>query len=102
LIKLYRFTENPFLVSELNVKLIYLKKELFFFKFFRKIRIQKEAKNMIQFQEVFTYSDQPTTCPKCGNRTGLILDLSHSLEKTQIHKCLSHYCQNKFVTQADN
>ena len=54
---------KPFLISELNVKMIYLKKKFFFFKFFRKIRIQKGAKNMIQFQEVFTYSDQPTTCP---------------------------------------
>lgn len=54
---------------------------------------------MIDFREVIAYNDQPVTCPDCGNRTETILDLSHTLEQTQIHKCLSKNCLNEFVTQ---
>jgi hypothetical protein len=56
---------------------------------------------MINYQEVYTFSDQPTTCPECGNRTDIILDLSHTSEMTQIHKCLSKLCKNEFVIQKD-
>lgn len=57
---------------------------------------------MIEFKEISSYTDQPVTCPKCGNRTNIVLDLSHTKEETQVHKCLSNYCLNKFVTQADS
>lgn len=53
------------------------------------------------YQEVFTYTGQPATCPECGNRTEIVLDLSHTVELTQIHKCLSIACQNQFVLQKD-
>ena len=56
---------------------------------------------MISFSEVFIYSDQPTTCPKCGLRTEIILDLSHTKEQTQIHKCDSGDCNFEFVVQND-
>lgn len=54
---------------------------------------------MINNQEVYSYTDQPTTCPECGIRTNIILDLSHSSEMTQIHKCLSNLCNTEFVVQ---
>lgn len=56
---------------------------------------------MVNFSEVFIYSDQPTTCPECGTRTEIILDLSHIKNQTQIHQCLSKKCAFEFVTQHD-
>ncbi len=56
---------------------------------------------MISFLEIFIYSDQPTTCPKCGLRSEIILDLSHTKCKTQIHKCASDKCSFEFVMQYD-
>lgn len=56
---------------------------------------------MINYSEVFVYSDQPTTCPKCGLRTEIILDLSHTKEQTQIHKCPYRNCSFEFVMQND-
>lgn len=57
---------------------------------------------MIDFSEVYTHSDQPVTCPSCGNRTEIILDLAHTLEETQVHKCLSKHCYNEFVVQKED
>ena len=54
---------------------------------------------MIDFNNVFIISDQPQTCPKCGNRTDLILDLSNTKNQTQIHECLSDTCNFTFVTE---
>lgn len=51
--------------------------------------------------EIFLFSDQPTTCPKCGLRTEIILDLIKSLEKTQLHKCPSPKCGFEFLKQED-
>ena len=56
---------------------------------------------MVNFSEVYTYSDQPVSCPKCGSRTIFTLDLSHTSEKTQIHKCLNNTCQFEFVIEID-
>jgi hypothetical protein len=56
---------------------------------------------MINFSEVFICSDQPTTCPTCGARTDIVLDLHHTKEKTQIHKCLSINCGFEFVMEND-
>lgn len=52
--------------------------------------------------EVYTYNDQPVTCPNCGNRTEILLDLDFKPDKTQVHSCLSQNCNTKFVTQEDN
>ncbi|CAN5293694.1 hypothetical protein BH09BAC2_BH09BAC2_03830 [soil metagenome] len=54
----------------------------------------------INFKKIFIYSDQPVTCPKCGVRTEIILDLSHTIQQTQIHKCNDN-CKFQFVLQAD-
>ena len=54
---------------------------------------------MIDFANTFIYSDQPTTCPKCGLRTKIILDFSHTNKQTQIHKCYSENCLYEFVVQ---
>ena len=56
---------------------------------------------MINFSEIIIYSDQPTTCIKCGVRTDIILDLSHTKDKTQIHKCPNVKCEFEFVMQYD-
>lgn len=54
---------------------------------------------MIDYFDVFRYTDQPTTCPKCGNRTEITFELPKSIENTQHHKCLSLKCQFEFVIQ---
>jgi hypothetical protein len=56
---------------------------------------------MIDFQEVYIRSEQPTTCPKCFYRTEIVLDLSHTKDETQIHRCLNSKCQEEFVEQYD-
>ena len=53
------------------------------------------------FDELQILSEQPTSCSKCGVRTEIILDLSHTLNKTQVHRCLNTTCQNTFVTEYD-
>ena len=57
---------------------------------------------MVDLTETFAYSDQPVTCPKCGSRTDIILDLSHTSEQTQVHKCLFDKCQFEFFVEIDN
>jgi hypothetical protein len=57
---------------------------------------------MIDYSEVYTYTDQPAICPKCGSRTEITLDLIETLEQTQHHKCLSPNCNFEFVMQKDN
>lgn len=56
---------------------------------------------MINYFEVYTFCDQPTTCAKCGSRTEIISDLSHTTEQTQIHKCFIHTCDYEFVVQTE-
>lgn len=56
---------------------------------------------MINYSEVFIFSDQPTTSPKCGSRTEITLDLYKTPEQTQHHKCLSANCGFKFIMQKD-
>lgn len=56
---------------------------------------------MIDFQEVYIRSEQPTTCPKCSSRTEMLADLSHAKDETEIHICLNSRCQEEFVVQYD-
>lgn len=56
---------------------------------------------MKNFSEVFIYSDQPVTFPSCGSRTEILLDFSHTIQETQIHKCYSDECNFAFVIQND-
>ncbi|MBS1742065.1 MAG: CPXCG motif-containing cysteine-rich protein [Bacteroidetes bacterium] len=53
------------------------------------------------FSEIFIYSEQPTNCPYCGASSEIILDLSHTPDQTQIHKCMNVKCENEFVMQYD-
>lgn len=48
--------------------------------------------------EIFLSSDQPTTCPKCGNRTEIVSDFNAS----QQHRCLSEECNFQFILEFDN
>ncbi|WP_433765160.1 hypothetical protein [Flavobacterium ginsenosidimutans] len=48
--------------------------------------------------EIFLSSDQPTTCPKCGNRTEMLKES----ELSQQHKCLSIECNFQFILEFDN
>jgi hypothetical protein len=52
-------------------------------------------------KEVFLYSDQPTTCPACGSRTEIILDLSHIADKTTLHQCLDGSWSLEFFVEDD-
>ncbi|MEZ4829239.1 MAG: hypothetical protein R3C61_23575 [Bacteroidia bacterium] len=48
--------------------------------------------------EIFIGSDQPATCPKCGNRT----EINSDFETSQHHKCLSEKCIFEFVLEFEN
>ena len=56
---------------------------------------------MITCSEVYIFSDQPTTCPKCGVRSDIILDLYFTKDKTQFHKCPNAKCEFEFVMEYD-
>lgn len=57
---------------------------------------------MIDFNNTFSISDQPTMCPKCGARTEFYEDISPiSNEVVQIHTCLSPSCKYRFVVEID-
>jgi predicted RNA-binding Zn-ribbon protein involved in translation (DUF1610 family) len=49
--------------------------------------------------EVYSFSDQPITCPKCGLRTEIITDHIDSPAKTQEHRCPSADCGFEFVVE---
>ncbi len=49
--------------------------------------------------ETYYYSDQPSTCPKCGCRTDVVLDMSHTMGMLQVEMCLG--CGYKFFVQDD-
>lgn len=56
---------------------------------------------MINFSETNLYSDQPVTCPNCGLRSEIILDLSHTINQLQVHRCPGAECRGEFVMQCD-
>lgn len=53
------------------------------------------------FNIMFLCGDQPTTCPKCGLRTDILLDMSHTRYGTQIHLCENQSCNFLFVQVED-
>ena len=53
------------------------------------------------YQEIYLRGDQPTTCPICGNRAEILLDLSHINNQPQIHNCMSKNCKFTFVEETD-
>lgn len=48
--------------------------------------------------EIFLSSDQPATCPKCGNRTEIVNETDFS----QQHTCLSIECNFQFILEFCN
>lgn len=56
---------------------------------------------MIDFSEVFAKGEKPISCAKCGERTDIAKDISHTQAETEAHQCLSSECQNEFVVQHD-
>jgi len=49
--------------------------------------------------EVFIRNDQPTSCPYCGSRTEILVDLSCTRFQTQIHECLRKTCRYVFIEE---
>ena len=47
--------------------------------------------------ETYYYSDQPTTCPKCGIMTDVVLNMSHTMSVVQVEECLG--CGERFMVQ---
>jgi len=54
------------------------------------------------YTEVYTFTDQPATCPKCGSGTKFIEGSNPSKFKTQQHTCLSVNCLFEFIMQNDD
>lgn len=57
---------------------------------------------MIDYKDVFIYSDQPTTCPKCQWRSEIIMDMAHTNKGTEIHLCINPACHFEFIMQQDS
>lgn len=53
------------------------------------------------FSELFVYSDQPVSCPLCGASSEIILDMQHTKDSLQVHKCLNAKCKHEFVMVYD-
>jgi hypothetical protein len=56
---------------------------------------------MILLKQVYIFSDQPTTCPQCGIRTEISLDLFETPEQTQHLICPSDKCGFEFEMEND-
>lgn len=56
---------------------------------------------MVDYSNVYIYSDQPTTCPICSRRSIVILDLSHTNQMTEVHLCPELNCKYEFIMQYD-
>jgi len=56
---------------------------------------------MLDYSKVYIYSDQPTTCPKCGARSEIILNLSHTTDNTEVYLCPDPNCRYEFIMQYD-
>lgn len=54
---------------------------------------------MIEIHQVYDLSDQPTTCPKCGARAEIFLELKLKTKGIQIHRCLEKYCTFEFSSE---
>ena len=60
-----------------------------------------ERKKLNDFNKVYDLSDQPTTCPKCGTRTEILLELKLKTKGFQIHRCLGKNCTFEFSAEDD-
>ncbi len=50
--------------------------------------------------DIYLYSDQPTTCPKCGSRTEILFE-SLNEQNTQLHLCHNIDCQHIFYIEEE-
>lgn len=57
---------------------------------------------MLQPIEVYLFTDQPATCPKCGARTEIIMEFTKVRAQTQYHKCMHIGCGFEFVMENDD
>jgi hypothetical protein len=53
-------------------------------------------------EEIYLFTEQPTTCPVCGNRTEILLDFYFIAFEVQYHRCLSFFCRFEFIVEEDN
>lgn len=53
----------------------------------------------LSFLDTYLYTDQPFICPKCGARTDVLLDMTHTTNVVQVEMCLG--CGYQFVIQTD-
>jgi len=56
----------------------------------------------IDFNDGFLMSEDIPTCPTCGSRTEIILDMAHTKNQIQIHRCLMPDCNMEFVLVSDS
>ncbi len=54
---------------------------------------------MIDFQQVYELSDQPTTCPKCGTSTEILMELKLKTKVIQVHRCMGKNCTFEFSSE---
>lgn len=53
------------------------------------------------FSETYIISDQPVTCPRCGNRTVFLSEKKVSFKAHQLHKCLLCNCNYEFEMEGE-
>jgi len=56
---------------------------------------------MEAFSIVYIMNDQLTTCPFCGARSDITLEVANSEECRQYHRCLNPKCQFEFIMEQD-
>ena len=54
---------------------------------------------MIDFHQIYDLSDQPTTCPKCGTRTEILMEVKLKTKGIQVHRCLGKNCTFEFSSE---
>jgi hypothetical protein len=54
---------------------------------------------MSNFHQIYDLPDQPTTCPKCGTRTEILMELKLKTKGIQVHRCLGKNCTFEFSSE---
>ena len=52
-------------------------------------------------EKTFLHNDQPMTCPYCGSRTIMLLDLENLCKYGELHQCPSANCRTIFIAEGD-
>lgn len=53
----------------------------------------------MEITEIYAFSDQPATCPKCGSRTEILFEETDDSVQRQGHACLSNDCKFNFIME---